>query len=259
MTTPFNLESYLSHSGKVDLTDIVFDDAAKYPLTPEEIRCLTYMMDIETHTIVYLRGILNTCAVENPRITAFLSCWAYEEYFHGQALWQFLQACGVPVDPERFKEVQKNRSFREWLEDIGASLLCKVTKHFHSAYLTWGAINELSTLEGYGALIRKTNNPILAEILKRIIRDERKHFSFYYGEARNYLQHPGAQRLTAFLLKRLWTPVGSGVKPDSEVEWIMNFIFGEEGGRQTTQNIDAAIAKLPGLGWFDLVTKMRDR
>lgn len=42
-------------------------------MTEEEIRGLIYMTDIESHTIAYLRAILNTCAVEDSQTTAFLS------------------------------------------------------------------------------------------------------------------------------------------------------------------------------------------
>src|ERR1700688_3579854 len=95
----FNLESYLEHSKKVDASDMDFSQAQRYPLSEEEIRCLTYMMDIETHTIVYLKGILSTCAIRDPRTTSFLSCWAYEEFFHGHTLRRFLEAAGVSFSP----------------------------------------------------------------------------------------------------------------------------------------------------------------
>lgn len=58
--TEFNLESYLEHSKKVDASDVDFNQAPRYPLSEEEIRCFTYMMDIQSHAIVYLKGILST-------------------------------------------------------------------------------------------------------------------------------------------------------------------------------------------------------
>src|SRR5271169_347906 len=67
----FDLERYLRNSKKVDISDIDLSQAAKYPLSAAEIRSLTYMMDIESHTIVYLRSILSTCAIEDPDTTAF--------------------------------------------------------------------------------------------------------------------------------------------------------------------------------------------
>jgi len=48
----------------VDVTDLDFSAARSYPLSENEIRCLTYMMDIESHTIVFLKGILSTCALK---------------------------------------------------------------------------------------------------------------------------------------------------------------------------------------------------
>jgi hypothetical protein len=33
-------------------------------------------MDIESHTIIYLREMLSTAVAEDASITAFLSCWA---------------------------------------------------------------------------------------------------------------------------------------------------------------------------------------
>jgi hypothetical protein len=150
-------------SKKVDIGDLDLSQAPCYPISDEEVRALTYM----TRTIVYLRAILTTCAVEDPQTTAFLSCWAYEEFFHGQTLRQFLNAVGVATSASSIAEVQKATPFLEGLKELGSSVLCRFSSHFHAAYLTYGAISELSTLEGYGVLARKTQNPLLAEIVRR--------------------------------------------------------------------------------------------
>ena len=44
------------------------------------------MQDIESHTIVYLRTLLSTRAMDDPEVATFLACWFYEETFHGRAL-----------------------------------------------------------------------------------------------------------------------------------------------------------------------------
>ncbi len=255
----FDLELYLKNSKKVEVGDLDFREAARWPLAADEVRCLTYMMDVETHTIAYLRAILNTCAVHDPETTAFLSCWAYEESFHGWTLRRFLQACGVAVSPLRMVEVQRRASWGEWLRQMGSSLVCQLTDHFHGAYLTWGAISELSTLEGYGALARRTQNPVLAELLRRLAKDERRHFSFYYNKARRELVPRNAQRVTSFLIRKFWVPVGAGVKPDPEVDWVLGFILGDAAGAEVAARIDASIARLPGLEWFRGLTLSRQR
>lgn len=254
----FDVEKYVRNSKKVDISDIDLSQAAKYPVSDDEVRALTYMCDIESHTIVYLRAILNTCAVEDAQTTSFLSCWAYEEFFHGHTIRQFLDAIGAPVSSTRMLEVQKASSLTEWLKEMGSSILCRFSRHFHGAYLTYGAISELSTLEGYGVMARRTANPILAEIVRRLAKDERRHFSFYFNKAKLELQHKNAQRLTNFVIRNFWLPVGGGVKPDSEVSWILSFILGDPEGAEIAGRIDTTIAKLPGLEWFDRLVRSRD-
>jgi rubrerythrin len=254
----FDVEKYIRNSRKVDISDLDLSQAALYPISDEEIHALTYMCDIESHTIVYLRAILNTCAVEDAQTTSFLSCWAYEEFFHGHTIRQLLDAVGAPVSATRMQEVQKASSFTEWLKEMGSSILCRFSRHFHGAYLTYGAISELSTLEGYGVLARRTQNPIVAEVVRRLAKDERRHFSFYYSKARLMLQPRNAQRLTNFVVRNFWLPVGGGVKSDSEVSWILAFILGEPEGVEIARRIDTTIARLPGLGWFDRLSRSRE-
>jgi hypothetical protein len=75
---------------------------------------------------------------------------------------------------------------------------------------------------------------------------------------RRYLQSRAAQVLTTAIIRRFWTPVGDGVKDDTEVRWTMQFIFGDEEGLATARRIDASISKLPGLSWFNLLSHTRE-
>src|SRR2546422_9188786 len=82
----FDIDTYLARSGAVDLWAVDWADVPKHPLSPEAIRTLRYMQDIESHTIVYLRSLLATRAIDDPDVAAFLACWVHEETFHGIAL-----------------------------------------------------------------------------------------------------------------------------------------------------------------------------
>ena len=73
----FDLDRYLRNSKKVDLSGIEWDDIPNHPLTQGDVMCLHYMMDIESHTVIYLRDLLATRAATDPHITGFLSCWVY--------------------------------------------------------------------------------------------------------------------------------------------------------------------------------------
>ncbi len=44
------------------------------------------MHDVEHHTVCYLRDLLLTPAHQDPEITSFLSCWVFEEMWHGEAI-----------------------------------------------------------------------------------------------------------------------------------------------------------------------------
>src|SRR5207244_571671 len=134
-------------------------------------------------TIVYLRALLRTAVIDDPDVVGFLTCWVYEEYFHGRTIREFLKASGVDLHKDRYVEVRRNTSLRERFEEFGASVLARFSRHFDAAYLTWGAVQELTTLESYAVLAARTSNPLLKTVLTRIIKDERRHFSFYYNKA----------------------------------------------------------------------------
>jgi rubrerythrin len=256
----FDLEKYVSNSKRVDLAEFDFSTAREHALTPDEIRCLQYMMDVESSTIVYLRAVLRTSIIDDPENVAFLSCWAYEEYFHGRTIREFLKASGVDIEEDRYVKVKHNATVRERLEEFGAAALARIIpRHFHAAYLTWGAIQELTTLEGYGVLAARTSNPILKTVLARIIKDERRHFSFYYNKARQSLAADRAQWFTTFLLKKFWTPVGSGIKRDPDVDWMIHFVFGTPDGSTVADRIDSTMSRLPGLAWFKLLSETAAR
>src|SRR5215510_10342861 len=96
---PFDLDAWVARSGALDLDAIPWADVPKYDVPAEAVRTLTYMQDIESHTIIYLRSLLATRAVDDPEVATFLACWVHEETFHGIALARFLEAAGHPVGP----------------------------------------------------------------------------------------------------------------------------------------------------------------
>jgi hypothetical protein len=81
----FDLDRYLRNSKKVDLSEIEWSRVADYPLSDGDVMCLHYMMDIETHTVIYLRDLLATRVAADPQITAFLASWVCEELCTGSS------------------------------------------------------------------------------------------------------------------------------------------------------------------------------
>src|SRR5712692_1207371 len=93
----FDLDTYVARSQAVDLSVIAWSDVVRHPVPPEAIRALRYMQDIESHTIIYLRSLLATRAIDDSAVATFLACWLYEETFHGIALARFLRAAGHDI------------------------------------------------------------------------------------------------------------------------------------------------------------------
>ena len=156
--TAFDLDRYLRVSGatKPECFDWT-TTKPQPPLSDDALFTIAYMMDIESHTIVYLRDLLSTRVVRDNQVTAFLSCWAYEEFFHSLLLRRFLGTQGVSVEDKRFSDLRSRTSLADRLIRPGIAILSRMTRHFPAVHMTFGAINEISTLTGYQALIGRTD------------------------------------------------------------------------------------------------------
>ena len=120
---------------------------------------MRFMQDIESHTIIYLRSLLATRAIDDPDVATFLACWVYEETFHGLALQRFLEAAGTPVGERPLPRGQEPWPKR--LEAAATAMVSRAWPDFCAVHMTWGAINELTTLTGYRRLAALADHPVL--------------------------------------------------------------------------------------------------
>jgi hypothetical protein len=271
----FDIDRYLRNSKRLDLSGIDWDDVPNHPLSDGDVMCMHYMMDIETHTVIYLRDLLATRAANDPYVTGFLCCWVYEELWHGEACSDFLRAYGVevpaepklpdgttpkPTRPQRVRQLREQLGVGHRLSLLPTMLGSMVARDFVALHMTWGAINELTTLTGYYQLIRRSEHPVLHQMLRRIIQDERRHFAFYRAQAKARMTHnPRAGRLVRLALKAFWTPVGAGAKSQEEVDALALYLFGDSPeGRAAIREIDATIGELPGLEGLNLLEDVLD-
>jgi hypothetical protein len=249
------IDSYKARAGRLDLEGIEFDDFKDQPLAPEALRCLRYMHDIEHHTICYLRDLLLTPAHRDPEITSFLSCWAFEEMWHGEAIGRVLGAHGEPAGAQRIAPLREGRRHKEALSalsTIGSAAFAG--RAFVALHMSWGAINEWTTQAGYGRLSEAAGHPTLRELLRRIMKQEGGHIDFYASEAgRRLADSPRAQKLTRFALKHFWRPVGSGVMPEEEVGFLIRYLLDGAAGNAVAARIDRRVDRLPGQGGLHLL------
>jgi len=236
-------DAWWSRSRAVALDGIAWDEVPRWPLPPAAVRTLRYMQDIEAHTIVYVRELLGTRAIDEPAVATFLATWFYEETAHGQALDRFLAMAGHAS----LARARSRAPLAHRLQERAMAALSRVWPDFVAVHMTWGAINEMTALTAYQRLAALAGHPVLAELLSRLIRDEARHYAFYSRQAARRLEAPAARRTVRFLIDRFWAPVGSGVQPETEVRALADYLFAGPEGRAAARRIDTAIGRLPGF------------
>ncbi len=252
-----SLSRSLSRAGRLDLDGIDFDDFRHRPLPDDALRTLRYMHDIEHHTVCYLRDLLLTPAHQDPQITSFLSCWAFEELWHGDAIGRVLAAHGELTGVPRIAALRHRRRRQQALTTLSTVGLATFSgQAFVALHMAWGAVNEWTTQAAYGLLAEAAEHPTLRELLRRIMKQEGRHIDFYASEAtRRLAASPKARRVTRFALTRWWRPVGSGVMPPHEVAFLVPYLFDGETGREALARIDRRVDRLPGLANLHLLTR----
>ena len=252
----FDTATYQRLSARLEVEDIDFDAFRGQPLDPEALRCLRYMHDVESHTVCYLRDILVTRAHRDPEITSFLTMWNYEEFWHGDAIGKVLAAHDESAGTGRIAALRQRLPKGDRWKPLGFQVASALTPHLTAVHMTWGAVNEWTTQAAYARLAKLSDHPTLATLLLRIMKQEGRHIDFYATQAAERLESSKrAQRITRWALRRFWAPVGSGVVPDTEVDFLGTYLFGDPEGHAMAERIDRRVDRLPGLGGLNLLAR----
>jgi hypothetical protein len=250
----FDIEAYQRHSQKLDIEDIEFESFREQPLSPDALRCLRYMHDVESHTVCYLRDVLVTRAHRDPEVTSFLTLWNYEEFWHGEAIAGILKAHEEVAGNGRIAALRQRLPKRDAWKPLSFQVASALTPHLTAVHMTWGAVNEWTTQAAYARLAKLADHPTLHELLRRIMKQEGRHIDFYASQAKSRLTDSrAAQRLTRWALRRFWAPVGTGVVPDGEVAFLRDYLFGDADGQAMADRIDRRVDRLPGLDGLNLL------
>lgn len=258
----FDIEDYKKRTARLQWDDLDLRAAfADKPLSADGLRVLRYMHDVEFHTVCYLRDLLLSPAHDDPEVTAFLSFWVFEEFWHGEALAGVLDAHGELSGAPRVAAVRNRLGAADKARPLFMTLASSLIGHdFTAVHMTWGAVNEWTTQAGYAALSQREDHPVLTELLRRIMKQEGRHIDFYASQAeRRLAASRKAQRLTRFALRRLWRPVGSGVMPEAETRFVIDTLFASESGRASAARLDRRIDRLPGQSGLALISDCLSR
>ena len=257
------IAQHIAVSRKVEFEDLDWALARRHSLTEQEVECLSYFADVESQTMYYFLEVVKLDVARTPEFLTFLTMWNYEEYFHSHAITRLLEECGVtaPSATDRGKELRAAARFRVKLEDMFQVSLSKLMPEtFCALWMTWGATQELLTTQAYEQIAATSANPVAAELCRRIAKQERRHFAYYYNQARARLEgRPISQRVVKKVVDTFWTPVGNSVKTPQEAAEIAQRLFPGPRFAEVLGVIDRRIGALPGMYGLDACRRWAHR
>jgi hypothetical protein len=208
------------------------------------------MRDVETLTDMYYTELRRTPTGKDPVISKFMERWGIEETAHGEILNRFLAEAGYASGSKWQDEVRSNVSkFYRFNSRMITSLTNLVGRKFTATHMTFGAIHETSTTQGYRRLMKLADHPVLTQILNGIIREESAHTKFYLSIARLELRgNEFAQKIARYVIDHFWQPVGQGSLPKERTNYVIATLFGGPDGRNCAERtVSARIRQLPGF------------
>lgn len=242
----------LSKSELLDTSDLDWSQAGATEVDQGVLDTLVYMRDVEGFTDSYVAGIgAHRTTLADPLIRAFLDVWQAEEAEHSRAIGQFLdayaEARGVELPAAQPSPTPRIPLYERALTRLGGPVGTLVA----AAHMTWGAANELLTMNGYRLLADQVaDHPMLADLLRRIAAQESRHYSFYLLQAEWRLAD---SRLARFVIARImdgsWTPVGvgDGYKTSEEFQRVLAVLNARPESERVIDRMDRRFAQLPGL------------
>jgi rubrerythrin len=254
-----DIAQHIAVSQKVAYDDLDWEQARRIGLTQREVDSLLYFADIESQTVYYFLEVAKLQVSRDPELLTFLTMWNYEEYFHSYALTRLLTECGVEVQSaaDRALAIRAGARFKARFEDAAQTLIAKLMpRAFVALWMFWGSLQECLTTQAYEELAHNTQNPVLAELCRRIAKQERRHFAYYFGQARKRLEGQSwAQRFTRWVAKHFYAPVGGGVKTDAEGARLVAELFPGDRIFEVMGYIEKRMAQLPGMEGLDCCTR----
>lgn len=254
-----DIAQHIAVSNRVDIEDLDWELARKHGLSQREVDRLKVFADIESQTVYYFLEVAKLEVARDPDLLTFLTMWNYEEYFHSYAITRFIKEVGFDIESptERSTNVRKNALLKAKVEDFAQTMMAKIVpQKFVALWMFWGALQECLTMQAYEEVIRTTENPVLAEMMRRIAKQERRHFAYYFGQARERLARDrGAQKFCRFIAQKFYSPVGSGVKTEAESATFVANLFPGDRIVEVMSYIERRMAQLPGMAGLDACTR----
>lgn len=254
-----DIAQHLAVSARVEIEDLDWETARRVGLTKREIESLQYFADIESQTVHYFLEVAKLKVARDPELLTFLTMWNYEEYFHSYAILRLMKECGVPVESatDRAQAIRAGARMKAKVEDLSQVMIAKLMpKTFVALWMFWGSLQECLTTQAYEELANTTQNPVLEELCRRIAKQERRHFAYYFGQAKKKLTGQKlAQRFVREIANKFYAPVGGGVKTDEEGARLVAQLFPGDRIFEVMGYVEKRMAQLPGMEGLACATR----
>lgn len=237
---------------------IPWNEVRDHPLNEAFIPVLFYMRDVEFFTDIYYKELLRSPTGRDPVIRKFMDRWSVEELQHAELLNRFLGEAGIPTSEKWQTEALAKIP---WHYPISSNVAYYTAhafgKYFHAAHMVWGAINEITTLQGYRRFAELAGHPVLTTVLTGIMQEESIHSNFYWSIARLKLANGQlSRRVARFVVDKFWAPVGQGPKAVHETNYVIAALFrGPAGLEVFNKTVTSRIQRLPGFNGFMTLTE----
>ena len=241
----------LAKSELLACDDLDWGSIGDHRVSDGVLETLVYMRDVEGFTDSYVVGLgAHKNTLRDPIVAAFLDVWQAEEAAHSRAIDAFLTAyaaaTGDAIPSPAVAPPPLVPTYERVLAQLGGPIGRLVT----AAHMTWGAANELLTMNGYRILADQCAHPMLAELLRRIAAQEARHYSFYLLQAQWRLAESRlARTVIAHIMDGSWTPVGvgDGYKTSDEFQRVLAVLVSRPESARIIDRMDRRFSQLPGL------------
>ncbi|MBD2765078.1 hypothetical protein IEE91_07760 [Kocuria sp. cx-455] len=200
LRTPFEVQQFTIDAQGSLRAEIDTNAFRNNPLSPQRLRVLRYLWEIERSTMGQIRHVVVGYTNKESRVAAFLTTWAYERHWIADAYQAVLEAHGVDLsDP-----VDQGHQFLERVEkslDNLAPMIDSVWTNLFgedvvAGYMARGWSREASMRAALAAFDAVASHPELSALLERVAEIKTVHERFFAAETSERGRH--SPRAAAF-------------------------------------------------------------
>ncbi|CAM3310335.1 hypothetical protein OCAE111667_03065 [Occultella aeris] len=222
------------------------DLGAMQGLPTNTLLTLRHLQQVERGTLRLMRDLLVTPTHAESRVTAFLTTWAYEEYWIADALEAVLEDNN---HTEVAHSTRLGRMRRGWddriIPTVDAIRTNLLGSDIVAGHMAVGLLDSLVARASYARV--GVLEPRLASLIDPIVTIKDRHVEFYTDEAADRLAASvGARRLGQQAV-RSWRWPGSRYGDPGYVQPVLRYLFADPSVRVDIDAADARVAALPGM------------